>query len=101
MLARGVPTFEPATGELIGFIGSTYEMAEGDMTVTRVGSTELRVADRGGLCSTVDRIADHLLVARAMAEQAHEARLVIIVDEALKRLFAPYGFDPRLRQDGG
>ncbi len=98
MLARGVPTLEPATGELIGLIGSTYEMADGDMTVTSVGWTELRVADRGGLRSTVDRIVDHLLVARAMAEQAGESRLIAIVDQALKRVFEPYGFDPSLRQ---
>ena len=47
---------------------------------------------------TVDRIVDHLLVARAMAEQAGESRLIAIVDQALKRVFEPYGFDPSLRQ---
>ncbi len=98
MLARGVPTVQPTTGKLVGLIGTTYEMAEGDLTVTSVGWTELRLADRQGLRSIVDRIADHLIVARAMAEQAGEARLVAITDQALKQVFAPFGFDPTLRQ---
>lgn len=98
VVARGVPTFKPGTGELVGLIGTTYAMIEGDLTVTSVGWTEIRIADRNGLRSTVDRIADHLLVARAMAEQAGEARLVAIADQALKQVFAPYGFDPTLRQ---
>lgn len=98
MLARGVPTVQPATGELVGLIGTTYEMAEGDLTATSVGWTELRIADRQGLRSTVDRIADQFIVARALAEQSGETRLVTIADHALKQVFAPYGFDPTLRQ---
>ncbi len=98
MLARGVPTVQPLTGELVGLMGTTYEMSEGDLTVTSVGWTELRLADRQGLRSTVDRIADHLIIARAMAEQAGETRLIAIADQALKQVFEPYGFDPIARQ---
>ncbi len=98
MLTRGVPTVQPSTGELVGLIGTTYEMAEGDMTATSVGWTKLQLADRQGLRSAVDRIADHFIVARAMAEQSGETRLVAIADQALKKIFEPYGFDPTLRQ---
>lgn len=98
MMARGAPTVRPDTGELVGLVGTTYEMAEGDLTVTSVGWTEIRFADRQGLRSTIDRIADHLIVARAMAEQSGEVRLVAITNQALKQVFEPYGFDPTLRQ---
>ena len=98
MMARGVPTLQPESGDLVGMLGTTYEMEEGDMTVTSVGWTELRVPDRNGLRTTVDRIADHFIVARAMAAHSGEARLVVIADQALKRIFEPYGFDPTPRQ---
>ena len=97
IIAGAVPSRSPLDQQFIGFIGSAIEVPDGYEAIEAGAFTAKLIVPPASVTSTavtkLDMVAEHILLARAIADEDNEAAICAALDFALSLLFIQQGAD--------